>query len=418
MNTYTYHLVEALSFLRWGGTPEEKRASEILMNEITSLGGKGEYMEFQVPSCRISVQSVRITSPYEKELKTLAYGCSGSLPTGGKEFQLFYAGHGLLEDYGEMEDLSDYAVMIDEFNYDAYKLLCEKKAGAFLVICNNHWDTESNSDLLYRNLRPEFLSNGKIPGFMIWASDATNLVRDHAQTVRLELEAIETTATSRNILATIPGTGNTKDSIVLTAHYDSVCVGTGSWDNATGAATLMYIYRHFLKNPPYRTMRFVWCGSEEMGLCGSKAYVRQYQELVEKEIKFCFNFDMCGTVLGRNNIVITGGEDLKHFAQQFCREYGMNARMDARVHSSDSAVFADKGIPALGLSRTSKTCAIHTRNDVLFPLSAEQLWKDGEFAIAFISRVANARILPIPTGMPEDVREALNKYFFRDKSNT
>ena len=413
---YQYNLVERLSFLRYGGTEEEKRAAGILMDEIKALGGAGEYMEFQIPACETKKQSVRVIDPYEKELETLAYGCSGSLPAGGVDLKLYYAGHGTEEDYLDVEELSDTVVMIDALNYDVYKLLCQKKAAAFLVICNRHWDDNSRSDLLYRHLRPAFLENGKIPGFMIWASDATELVRNHVKMLHLELEAEDREDTSQNVIATIPGTGNTKEAIVLTAHYDSVMVGTGAWDNATGSATLMYLYGYFLKNPPRRTMYFVWCGSEELGLLGSKAYIAQRTEQVEKEIKFCFNFDMCGTVLGRNAVIVTGGEDLKHLAEQFCREYGMSAEINVRVHSSDSAPFADKGIPALGLSRTSGTCEIHTRNDILFPLSAEQLKKDGDFAAAFISRVVNSRILPVPVGMPENMKEELDKYFLRDKT--
>ena len=114
--------------------------------------------------------------------------------------------------------------------------------------------------------------------------------------------------------------------------------------------------------------------------------------------------------------VVTGGDELKHFAEQFFREYGMSANINVRVHSSDSAPFADKGIPALGLSRTSGTCDIHVRNDVIFPLSAEQLEKDGAFAVAMISRVVNSRILPVPVGMPDDMKKELEKYFLRDKT--
>lgn len=416
VDTYQYEFVERLSFLRCGGTSEEARAAAIIKGEIEKLGGAASYMEFPIPACEIKKQVVKVTEPYEQELEVLAYGCSGSLPEGGVDLKLYYAGAGTEEDYLDVEDLSDSVVMIDALNYDAYKLLCKKHAGAFLVICNNHWDTEENADLLYRLLRPRFRENGVIPGFMIWAKDATTLVRDHAQTLHLELEAEDREDTSRNVTAVIPGTGKTGESIVLTAHYDSVHVGTGAWDNATGSAALLYIYRHFLKNPPRRTMRFIWCGSEELGLYGSKAFIEQQTELVEKEVKFCFNFDMCGTILGRNSVVVTGGDELKHFAEQFCREYGMSANINVRVHSSDSAPFADKGIPALGLSRTSGTCDIHVRNDVIFPLSAEQLEKDGAFAVAMISRVVNSRILPVPVGMPDDMKKELEKYFLRDKT--
>lgn len=414
-DSYSYSLVQRLSFVRYGGTEQEKRAAEIILGEIEALGGKGAYMEFTIPAYELEKCSAKITVPLERELEIIPYGLSGNLPEGGADLKLLYAERGVAEDYTGIDDLSDTCVIINELNFDAYKLLCEKKAAAFITIAGKYYDSSENSDLVPRPLRPKFLENGKVPGFQIWAKDATDLIRDGAEKIHLELREKETENISRNVLAVIPGTENTKESVVITAHYDSVLVGTGSWDNATGAATIMYIYRYFLQNPPRRTLRFVWCGSEEQGLLGSKAYVAQHPDLVENEIKFCFNFDMCGTVLGPNMIFVTGGDNLQHFAESFCREQGMSADLKTIVHSSDSAPFCDKGIPALGLSRGTKTSEIHTRNDLIFPLSAAQLQKDGDFAIRFISRVVNSVLLPVPTGMPDNMKESLDKYFQRDK---
>ncbi|MBQ4637916.1 MAG: Zn-dependent exopeptidase M28 [Clostridia bacterium] len=415
-DNYQYDIVKRMSFIRYGGTAEEKKAADILMGEIEKLGGKGEYQEFTIPAAKLNKYSVKITAPYEKEIESMPFGCSGSFPEGGADLKLYYAQGGKPENYLGIDDLSGYAVLLDEFSYDAYKLLCKKNASAFLLITNSHWDNDNSNDLVYRPLRTTFTVNGVIPGFQIWASDATDMVRDGVTDIHLELEQDEYEATSRNVLATIEGTDIKDESIVITAHYDSVMVGTGAWDNATGSATIMYIYRHFLNNRPRRTLRFVWCGSEEQGLLGSKAYVEQCADIVGSEIKFCFNFDMCGTVLGSNSVFVTGGDDLKHYAEAFCREYGMIANFREGVHSSDSAPFCDKGIPALGLSRGSRTCAIHTRNDVIFPLSADQLKKDGDFAVAFISRVASCAILPVPTGMPAAVKEKIDAYFLRNKT--
>ncbi len=88
-------------------------------------------------------------------------------------------------------------------------------------------------------------------------------------------------------------------------------------------------------------MRFIWCGSEEQGLLGSKAYAKAHSKLLENEIKFGFNFDMCGTILGVNSVCATGGDELKNYAEAFCKEYGINAAVHQDVRSSDSATFAD-----------------------------------------------------------------------------
>jgi len=86
------------------------------------------------------------------------------------------------------------------------------------------------------------------------------------------------------------------------------------------------------------------------------------------------------------------------------------------VHSSDSAPFADRGIPALGLSRYSQTTEIHTCRDTIFAIGADALAKNIRFAAQIAERLANAAILPVDRGMPDKIKEELDKYFQRTKT--
>ena len=411
---YQLGLVEKLSFARYGGTEDELRAANLLLEEIGAAGGRGELMDFAVPASQVEACSMAVTSPFTRQIACVPYWLSGSLPEGGAELNFFYAPRGVEEEYDGLESLEGYAVLLNGLTLDAYKLLIEKKASAFITLQGKWFDDESGEDLYSRAIRPPMRELGRVPGFMITGRDATELVRDGAKTLRLSLIQQEVENTSRDVLAVVPGTQLPGESIVLTAHYDSVPVGTGSWDNATGAANLMALYRHFVKHPPRRTMRFIWCGSEEQGLLGSKAWIEQHGELMT-EVKFCFNFDMCGTVLGPNEIYVTGGDDLLHFAQQYAREVGWPANFVQKVHSSDSAPFADNGVPALGITRRTGTAGIHIHQDLLFPLSEASMGDIFTFSAGIIARVANARFLPVKTGMPDSMKEQLDKYFKRDK---
>ncbi len=415
MNTYQYALAEKLSFLRFGGTDDELKAANILLEEIEKCGGKGELEEFNIPAYKFNKCSVKVTFPYEKELDVMPFGLSGSFPSGGAELKLFYA-----EDCSEaalygIKELSDTAVLVNSLGIDQYKLLCEKKAAAILIANGKWYHSSENSDFMKRHIRPAYQNFGKIPTFFVWAKDAIEMVKEEVKTVHIELEQDELENVSRNVVATIPGTEIPGESVVITAHYDSVNIGTGSWDNATGTATAMYIYKYFMENKPKRTMRFVWCGSEEQGLLGSKAYIAAHPELVEKEIKVCFNFDMCGVVLGVCRLCVTGGDDFKHYSEAFCKEYGINASVYQDVRSSDSACFADKGIPSVDFIRNTATADIHTRYDLMDSLSAKQLKADGDFSIAFIERTVNSARLPIEFAMPKDMQEKVDKYFMKDK---
>ena len=406
-----YQLVKDLSFVRYGGTPAEEKAAARITDEITRVGGSYTLMPFTIPAFSCETCTIDVTAPYAKSVPALPYGRSGSIDG---EYRLYYASRGVEEDYLGVDSLENTVVMLDEMNLDVYRLLVQKGASAFIILCGKYYDTPKTTDLLPRSLRAKQLEIGKIPGFMIRAKDAMELVRRGAKSLRLHMTQTEYEATSHNILAEIPGTACPEEVIILTAHYDSVQIGTGSWDNATGSANLAYLYGYFLQHPTRRTLRFLWCGSEEQGLLGSRAYVEQNPDKLPA-IKMCFNFDMCGTILGFNNVIVSGGEDLRTYAEQFCHEMGWSASIRTGVHSSDSAPFADKGIPGLGLCRRTYTAEIHTRYDLLDTISAAMLQDMGEFSSALIARVANSMVMPVKTGMPEDMLKELDRYFQRDK---
>ena len=406
---YQYSLVEKLSFVRYGGTEAELRAAEILLSEIEKIGGHGEIMDFTVPAFDIRRCEMSVSAPYEKPIPCAPFGLGGDFPW-GVELRPFYAARGVEADYVGVDSLEGCIVLIDSLTPEAYKLLIAKKAGAFAVVQGMHYDSGAEEDLYLRPLRPKFLKHGRLPGFVITAADAAELLRNGAERIRIVTELRDTVHTSRDVLAFIPGTEPNGEEVVVTAHYDSVPTGRGSWDNATGSATIMWLYKHFLENPPRRDMRFIWCGSEEQGLLGARAFIEQRPEEVEK-IKFCFNFDMCGTVLGSNKLFVSGKDELMNYAEAYCREVGYSAEISKIIHSSDSAPFADKGIPAIGISRGTKSAEIHTRHDIMAPLSAASLAQTADFAIGMMERVINSVFLPVGLGMPEDLIDVLNKRF-------
>ena len=413
-NTFSpLEFVKNLSFVRYGGTPAEKQAAELIKAEIEKAGGQAELMPFQINASTYTSHVTKVVAPYELTIDTVPFGMCGNMPAPGKDLKLFYAERGVDRDFLGYDDLSGYVVMVNSITLDVYKELVKRNASAIFSIMGKYYHNNAEAGMYSRNLRPKFLEQGVIPTFYISAHDATELLRNGAETIHIELEQTDGEATSHDVLAVIEGTEKPNESIVLTGHFDSLPIGPGAWDNATGSAALMGLYLYFKENAPKRTLRFVWCGAEEQGLLGSKAYIAQNEELVKNNIKFCFNFDMCGTILGPNNIFVTGAKELEDFADLFCREVGYSATFRTGVHSSDSAPFADLGIPGIGLSRGTQTAEIHTCRDTMFPLGEKQLKENIEFASKMISRVANSAVLPVETGMPDNIKTELDKYFQR-----
>jgi Iap family predicted aminopeptidase len=462
--------VKELSFVRVGGTEDERRAAEIILREIglageelgragnagagperagnagagpgragnageepgragatgeepgragsagagyRRAGAAGELAAFAIPYGAVKKWAVKAQG---KELHSRPYLRSGEID---RELRLLYLEQGSEIDFALAGDLSDTAVLLNELREaEVYKRLVEHKAAAFLVFKGKYYSTDYEASLYSQPLRDHFAQIGAIPGFAITAADANRLIGEEVETVHLTLEQEDTEETSQNVLATIKGADLPEESVALTAHYDSVPLGTGAWDNATGAAVLLAVYRHFIANPPRRTMRFIWCGSEELGLLGSKAYISQHEELLES-IRFAFNFDMCGTALGNNEIFIAGSRELESYVDQFCRIAGYSAKMISRVQSSDSAPFCDRGIPALGLSRGTMAAAeIHSVRDVAAVLSESALRRNLEFAVKIIGSFVNAAVIPVKREISDETKKELDRYFCRDVKKT
>ncbi len=75
-----------------------------------------------------------------------------------------------------------------------------------------------------------------------------------------------------NVICTMAGTGD--GEIVIGAHYDFVERGKGVVDNWTGASLLPSLYESLKALPRKHTLVFVAFTDEELGLVGSRFYVK------------------------------------------------------------------------------------------------------------------------------------------------
>lgn len=100
----------------------------------------------------------------------------------------------------------------------------------------------------------------------------------------------------QNIILEIEGE-NKEQAMIFGAHYDSVKMGPGINDNATGTALLLELANQFSKlngKPPYTVYLAFW-DSEEDGIGGSQAFVQSLSDQQLKNIKAYINVDMVGT---------------------------------------------------------------------------------------------------------------------------
>lgn len=405
---YQIATVHKLAFNRQGGTEEERHAAQIIRDEITSFGGNSLVENFQIPRYEVKKVSLKVTQPFEQELEVHGVGFSGSTPEEGVEGELYYA-----EDASDMKlkHAAGKILLLNEGVYGRWKEIVASGAIGYIIISGEFCDDPERVDLPLPYLRKRFVEKGTIPGVVLRTRDAVELLKTGATHVHLTLLQEESTAESGNVVAEIKGSKQSEEYLLLTAHYDSVPYSIGAWDNASGSADLLALYAYFTENPPPMTMRFAWLGSEELGLLGSKSYAATHADDLQ-QCRLNLNLDMTGVVLGHDETDIIAEESLEHMVQYLAREVGFDTVCKRIVRSSDCAVFADAGIPAIDFVRRGKGM-VHNRYDLEFPLSAETFARTQTFMRQFLCRVMNSVEFPIPKVMPQDMKEALDRYFFR-----
>lgn len=404
-----FSLLEKISYERLGGSKEELQAAETLKEVINSYGIEATIEEFPVDHSEVKVAKLTINSPIEKEIEATGVKMSGSTPIGGIEKEFVY-----VEDVmaANVLDVEDKIVLINgRMMLKAYKKLIELKAAGFIAFSGSVDDDLNNSDLDIMSIREKMYENGKLPGVCIRAIEAENLVRLNPKTVKLELQQEESKRNSRNVVCEIKGSKYPEQKIAITAHYDSVKFSSGAYDNATGSVGIMELFHHFAVNKPNRTLVFIWCGSEEMGLLGSKAYLETHQEEVNKFV-FCLNVDMIGCVLGKEIAVCTAENALVSYIDYMAKEIGVALKSSQGVYSSDSTPFADKGVPSVSFARISPRggAEIHSRKDQLTHLSAEAFDSSLKVMLEFLSRLDSSIVFPVERVIPENMKLELDYY--------
>jgi len=185
-----------------------------------------------------------------------------------------------------------------------------------------------------------------------------------------------------NVVATLTGSGEDAEEIILCAHYDSLNIierdGRPDWeatadspvapgvsDNASGVALMLEVARLMSQKQWPRTLVFVAFSGEEQGLFGSKAYVKTAQA-ARRRILGVLNSDIVGNDFDGNGRrvsdvvdVYSGDPDespsrqLAELVKEVAGRYGLAMeanlilRGDRPGRAGDQMPFHEAGYPAV-----------------------------------------------------------------------
>ena len=399
-------ICEDTAYVRMGGSDAELKCAEYIKGLCAEMGLEAKIEDFEVSMANIKTAHLYADG---EEITCKGYMLCGS---GEIEAPLYYLTN---TDKYSLSLCKGKIVLVDGYmGYWMYRDIFEAGAVGFITYDGNA--NYVDKDIDQRELRPHVSKGDKILGVNINAKDAIHIINEGVKTAKIVVEQDEYKGVSRNVIADIKG--ETDEYIVFTAHYDSTSLSQGAYDNMSGSIGLLGIAEHFLAYSPKYSLRFIWCGSEERGLLGSKAYVNTHEKELEKTV-FNINLDMIGCIMGKFIACCTAEEALVHYINYYASEYGFGITTRQDVYSSDSTPFADKGVPAVSFARIApnNTATIHNSYDTMAVMKGEQMESDIDFITSFACRMANACRCPVDKKIPDNMKDKLDIYLTRKRAS-
>lgn len=409
-----FSLLQEIGFTRPSGTKEELACAKILQREIEKVGYSSCLQSFEVNDGK--VLKVSLVDDLGNNYEVSGYLCSESTPDEGITAPFYY-----MEGFDEVDiaNAKGKIVLINGFlNLEAYKAITKAQAVGFISYSGDVYDTLENNDLAIKELREPLWELGKLPGVHMRTKTALDLVKVKPLTLTMIVKGQIEKTTSQNIIVEIPGTTKSDEVVVFTAHYDSVLFSKGVYDNGAGSVIIMEIFKDFTKINPSRTLRFIWCGSEERGLLGSKYYVSTLSETELNRIKLNINIDVGATVLGRDSAIILAEDGLVEMVKYLSKEIAFSLLVKQDIYSSDCIPFANRGVPSINFMRFGFNGAahIHDRYDTMFFLSEDALNHTYEFAKNFTDRLLSYEVFPVSKIIPDKIKEKVDNYLGKKKA--
>ena len=405
-----FEVLKRLSFTRIAGTPEELAAAELLKAECDKAGVPAVIETFEIETPEVLEAKLTVNGSNACEIHCIGIGKSGNTSDEGVTGEVLYIEDGLEANLLNAE--GKVLLLTGTANPDVLERMRKSGAVGYIACFGSIYDPEEMiPELRTRNERRKPGEDANFPGVLIHMSDAQKLLRMGAESVTIVLKQDgDKKGTSYNVVATIEGTEKPDEIIVFSAHFDSVIYSSGAWDNGTGSLTIMEIMHHFAKNPPKRTLKFLWCGSEEIGLRGSKAYCDARKDELSKHL-FNINVDMTGTLLGYEKAVCSCDDMVAKHIDFLGRIEGFPITTSVDMYSSDSSSFVGMGVPAMTFARLAPKggAEIHSRKDVFDVLDPTAFIKTVEFMIKFSEPVINAKVFPVPRKLPKEIQDRVDQ---------
>ncbi|MEW6197817.1 MAG: M20/M25/M40 family metallo-hydrolase [Planctomycetota bacterium] len=338
---------------RLTGTPNAERAQEFIADELRAYGLRNVHAEPFDMTCW-TVRETRVTvldDPPRELTGAVALAMTLGTPPEGVTAELVDLGSGTDEEIkAGAEPLRGRFALVRDVRHERGAIV--RKAiehGAAGVVFTSPAERAPIIGNGHREPRPEPV--------VVVPHDEKLLAQVAAGPVRINirLDAEAWPCRPCNIVGEIPGRGPlAREVVILTAHLDSWHLAEGGMDNGSGSAAILEAARALAALAerdwrPRRTLRFIWFMSEEIGLNGSRAYVREHSAELDRVIAV-INADMPGAP---RRLVAFGHPEVQPWLERVRADlaaYELDLKIaEAKGMWSDHAPFMQQGVCTLAV---------------------------------------------------------------------
>jgi len=409
---------------RVAGTEKGKQAEKFVIDYLKSFGyedvllHKFEHLAWSRKHCILNIKDS--TNNILKSIKALSLGLTPE--NTNIQYQLVNLFSGTEEDYVKYSStkINNKIVLVDKKSPIKHNILhrvdklkmAQENGAQGMIIFNQMYGTVISVGAA------AFDQISAIPAVSITREDGEEL-QDLLQSenyliAEMIVENKIFDATSQNISIEIPGQELKDEVVLISAHLDAWDVGQGAVDNGANDAVLLELARHLkLQNiQPKRTIRIVFFMAEEFGCVGSKHFIQDHKDLMNKLV-YVLNLEMNINPNGVN--LLLDDRDKKWFENltNDLKTLGMQKKVIAEPWlESDQAYFMMSGIPTLTFTEKIDIFArhkYHSSDDKIELVDSDDLKNCVKVIGIILQEIANTPALKKWRLSEEEINNRLNK---------
>jgi len=266
---------------------------------------------------------------------------------------------------------------------------------------------------------------GLIPGISLCKEDGAFIQRLMKRTGKVRIRLTTTDhcqpMTSWNIIGDLSGRQDPDQIVMMGCHYDGHDISQGAGDPASGAVSVLEAARVLAKYAPALlcTVRFALWGIEEIGLLGSREYVKAHAEELS-DIRFYLNMDSAGTKSNNRDIVLNEWLDLESCFERWSEEMALEFAVGQSVTAfSDHFPFFMAGVPTGGMQSAERSLAGrgygHTQYDTVDKVDLTGLREASTLAARLALRIASKETWPVTRRDEKTVLELLDSPEYQEE---